>query len=91
MKTLKEEVAVYPLDSQVDVTIYEMILADSLKKLDAKQRTAIFLRFWQPYSIEQVAKHLKISWDAADCLIDQAVEKLRVEFKAHKYFKHELK
>ena len=89
MKALKEEIAVYPSDCHVDITKYEIILDDALKVLTEKQRLVIYLRFWQPYRIEQVSKHLKISWEAADRLIDQAVETLRQEFKAHKYYKRE--
>ncbi|MBL7555117.1 MAG: hypothetical protein JNM24_04780 [Bdellovibrionaceae bacterium] len=89
MRALKEEMAVHPSDCRIEIQRYEMILTDALKVLNERERIAIFLRFWQPCSIAQVASHLKISWEAADRLIDGAVEALRREFKNHKYYNHQ--
>lgn len=38
---------------------------------------AVFLRYWGPMTIEEIARHLRISWDDADALIERSHVKLR--------------
>ena len=53
-------------------TLYKQLLL-----LSWKQQLVIQLRFWENYSIYQVARELGISWKEADALIDSALLKLR--------------
>ena len=91
MRALKEELAINSNDQcSVDFQNYQLLLEDGLKQLDDNERKAIFLRFWQPYSIAQVATELRMSWEAADKLIDRAIGKLRESFRQHKYYRRSL-
>jgi DNA-directed RNA polymerase specialized sigma24 family protein len=84
MRALKEAQVVEPSDVTVPADQYQYLVEKGLRRLDELERRAIFLRFWQPYTIAQVADQMNMSWDDADRLIDQAVAKIRaviVEFK----------
>jgi len=59
---------------------YEQVLMAGLKKLDEMERKALFLRFWVPCSVGQIAIELKINWDLADHLINRSIAKLREHF-----------
>jgi DNA-directed RNA polymerase specialized sigma24 family protein len=59
----------------------ESQLLKSLKGLSEKERSAIFLRFWVPCSIEEVSRNMHISWSQADLLLESSLEKLRLDFK----------
>lgn len=84
MKALIQEVTSARQSKDVNLMdTYERILNEGLFALDDIERKAIFLRFWAPSSIEQVSKELKISWDAADQIINRSIEKLRVHFSTH--------
>lgn len=48
-----------------------------LVRLSWRQQIAIQLRFWENYSIFQVAFHLEISWKEADDLIESALSALK--------------
>ena len=61
------------------------LLLGGLKNLNEMERKAIFLRFWPPYSIAQVADELKVTWDHADEIINRAIEKLRRHFVKNKF------
>ena len=88
MRALKEELAIDSNDEcSVDFQNYPQLLADGLDQLDEFERKAIFLRFWQPYTIAQVAAELRMSWEASDKLIDRALGKLRESFRQHKYYR----
>lgn len=87
MRQLKEELVVNPSNLSVEVQNFQQILCDCLKDLNDLERKAIFLRFWQPYTICEVARELKTSWEQADILIDTAVSKLRRGFQNHPHYK----
>lgn len=88
MRALKEELVVSDLaPCSVELQHYLQILEDELKKLNQHERKAIYLRFWVPCTIAQVATELRVSWDAADSTIDNAVCKLRNGIRGHKYYK----
>lgn len=56
------------------------ILSHGLQVLTQSERKALYMRYWGPCSIAQVAVELRVSWDEADKLIDGAIEKLRDGF-----------
>lgn len=81
MKTLINEVV--NCDSNISdnpTFTYEQILIEGLQELNAVERKAIFLRFWVPCSIEQIATELKVSWDSADQIINGSINKLKNHF-----------
>jgi len=48
-----------------------------LRKLPAKQRYAITLKFWNEYSIDEIAKTLRISWHEANEIIEDGLSRLK--------------
>ena len=80
MRAIKEELVVTDCDIQVPVDQYMNWLELGFKKLNPDQRQAVVLRFWEPFSIAEVADHMRITWDQADRLIDSAVLKIREIF-----------
>lgn len=89
MRALKEEVVISDLEPcSVELQNYMQILESELPKLSRQERTAIYLRFWVPCTIAQVATELKVSWEAADAIIDMAVLKLRNGIREHKLSKN---
>ncbi|MES3038367.1 MAG: sigma factor-like helix-turn-helix DNA-binding protein [Bdellovibrionota bacterium] len=81
MKLLKEKMVVHSCDLKVPVDQYMQLLEIGLAQLSPQERKAIYLRFWEPFSIAEVARRMGLSWDEADLLIDQAVGKLRIQLK----------
>lgn len=55
-------------------------LLAALKGLPPQGQRAINLRFWENYTIEEIAEELCISWDEADLLIEQSIISLREHF-----------
>jgi len=89
MRALKEEVVISDLEPcSVELQNYMQILESELPKLNRQERTAIYLRFWVPCTIAQVATELKVSWEAADAIIDMAVLKLRNGIRERKLSKN---
>ena len=60
----------------VSINNYEE-LHKHLLRLSWRQQVAIQLRFWEEYSIFQVAYQLGISWKEADDLIEAALSNLK--------------
>jgi DNA-directed RNA polymerase specialized sigma24 family protein len=83
MRAIKEALVVNRSDLKVPADQYMQLLELGLKDLTATERRAIFLRFWEPSTIAQVADQMHITWDQADRLIDGAVEKIRETFRRH--------
>lgn len=52
-------------------------LLAALKGLPPQAQRAVFLRFWENFSIEEIADELRVSWDHADFLIDESIFCLR--------------
>ena len=84
MRALKEEVVLLPPEDTLGVAEYQHVLEKSLCALNEQERRAIFLRFWEPYTIAQVADQIGIAWEEADFLIDSAVRKIQKEIRKYK-------
>lgn len=56
-------------------------LSEALPKLEANERIAIYLRFWENLSIQEIAQFMKLSWHSVDQLINTALEFLRCEIE----------
>ncbi len=83
MRAIKEAIVVHQSDLKVPADQYIPLLELGIRGLTPTEKRAIFLRFWEPYTIAQVADQLCISWNQADRLIDGAVEKIRETFRRH--------
>ena len=83
MRAFKELEVVEPSEVTVGVDQYQHLVEKGLRRLGDEEKRAIYLRFWQPYTIAQVADQMNLSWDEADRLIDQAVAKIRSVFVDH--------
>ena len=81
MRSIKEELVVSPSELKVPVDQYMHLLELSIKELTPKERQAIFLRFWEPFTIAEVAQRMSLTWDQTDDLIDIAVGKIREIFR----------
>ena len=79
----KELRATGPSDLKVPAHKYQILVERGLKSLSVLERRALSLRFWQPYTIAQVADRMKLSWEEADRLIDIAVFKVRAVIRKH--------
>lgn len=83
MRALKEEHVVEPSDIRVRADHYQHLVEKGLARLNDLERRAVFLRFWRPYTIAQVADQMNMSWEEADRLIDRGVAKVRAVFAEH--------
>lgn len=73
-------------------SVEDQIIARSLsRKLRPRQKKAIVLRFWHDYSIFEVAKSLRVSWEEADKTIKDALAKLKQECMEQPHFSRTLK
>lgn len=73
-------------------SVEDQIIARSLsRKLRPRQRKAIILRFWHDYTIFEVAKSLRVSWEKADEIIKEALVKLKHECVEQPHFSKTLK
>lgn len=52
----------------------------AVTELSSVAQRAIYLRFWENYEIEEIAKELNISWDQADKLIENTLKDLKARF-----------
>ena len=52
-------------------------LLDALSILPPQAQRAIYLRFWENYTIEEISKHMRISWDQANRLIETSLRQLK--------------
>lgn len=84
MRALKEQLVMLPTDEALGIDEYQHVIEKALKVLDETERRVIFLRFWEPNTIAQVADMIGIAWEEADQLIDCAVQKIQKEIKKHK-------
>ena len=68
-------------------SLEDRIIARSLsRKLKPKQRCAVMLRFWHGCSILEVARSLGVTWDEADRMIKDALDKLKQGCTAQPHF-----
>ncbi len=58
-----------------------------LPLLTEDQRLAIYLRFWENYSIFEVSDFLNTSWDSANNLIENALTFLKTKLNEELEFK----
>lgn len=49
----------------------------ALTKLSPQGQRAIYLRFWENYTIEEISNVLKLTWDQADRLIESSLKELK--------------
>ena len=84
MRALKEEMVLLPTDNVLAVDEYQHVIEKALLALTETERQVIFLRFWEPYTIAQIADRIGASWEEADLLIDCAVRKIQREIGKHK-------
>lgn len=84
MRALKEDVVLLPTEDTLGVDEYQHVIEKALCVLNETERRAIFLRFWEPYTIAQVADQIGIAWEEADHLIDSAVRKIQKEVSKYK-------
>ena len=54
-----------------------MILNKLIKKLPLRHKTVIRLRFWDNQTIEEIAKAMRLTWNEANQLIEEAKILLR--------------
>lgn len=54
-----------------------MELVEALKGLDAVSQRAIYLRFWESLTIEEIASNLRMEWSEVDNLLNAAFKILR--------------
>ena len=52
-------------------------LFEALTSLSPSGQRAISLRFWEYYTIEEISKTLRISWDQTDKLIEKSLLELK--------------
>ncbi len=84
MRSLKEQMVMLPTQEALGIDEYQQVIEKALKALDETERRIIFLRFWEPHTIAQVADRIGVAWEEADQLIDCAVQKIQKEIKKHK-------
>ena len=53
-------------------------LREAMCYLSHKQRSVIYMRFWDNMTINEISRHVGLSWKSTDQLIDSAVNHLRV-------------
>lgn len=82
MRAAKESLVVSDCDLKVPITQYMNWLEFGLRGLTPLEKRALFLRFWEPFTIAQVADRMGLSWEGADQLIDLAVKKIRQSFRS---------
>ena len=72
----------------------KFVVLAAVQRLDQKSRLVIFLRFWDDYSIEEIAYELRLTWDDAQKLLNNSLLQLRrmiiFESSFEEYSKREL-
>lgn len=63
----------------------------ALRELSNGHRRAVYLRFWENQSIEDIAQTLGRSWNEVDDLLEEAFEKIRETCEEHQGFSRSLK
>lgn len=59
-----------------DVVVRED-LKSALLSLHVSAQRALYLRFWDAMTIEEIARDMRMSWDAVDQLINNSLETLK--------------
>lgn len=61
---------------------YDKVQVEAVRQyvtqLSPRELKAVFMRFWGPCSIEEIASELRVSWDLADEILNRAMKKLRI-------------
>lgn len=52
-------------------------LLQALQGLSPQSQRAIYLRFWENSTIEEISDELRLTWDEADFLIEESIFNLR--------------
>lgn len=81
MRLEKEMMVTEPCDLKVPAHKYQHLVEQGLRTLSVLERRALYLRYWQPYTIAEIADDMRLSWEEADKLIDRAVAKVRAAMR----------
>lgn len=73
----KEAATIVPYDLKIPCHLYQMAMEHALGRMTPLERRILILRFVEARPIARVADALDMSWNGADALIDEAVEKFR--------------
>lgn len=59
---------------------YEQIekLKEAMFYLSHKQRIVLYMRFWDNMTINEISRHIGMSWKSTDTFIDSAINHLRI-------------
>jgi DNA-directed RNA polymerase specialized sigma24 family protein len=82
MKSSKPETASLPkrhIDTRKDI----QTLRSLIPELDDDGVLAVYMRFWECMTIQEIAKVLGRTWDETDNLIERSIQNLREGFLAH--------
>ena len=63
------------------------LLRKAMEMIGDNQATALILRYWKNYYIEEVAQEMKLSWAQANKLIEQAQDEIKKILLKYKDFK----
>lgn len=83
MRLGKELMLINPSDLKVPFHEYQHLIGLGVRTLGDLERRVLILRFGQFLTIAEVADRMRITWEEADGLIDQAVEKVHRVMKRH--------
>ena len=64
-------------------------LQNALEALNFDAQKALYLRFWESMSIDEIARELKIEWKDADLLLTNSIKILRSHMKDTKATSHD--
>lgn len=69
-----------------DKSNFKIDIMNQLKKINAQQRTAIYLYYFEGFSIKEISKIMKIKENTVKSHLKRAKQKLRINIeKEHKY------
>lgn len=66
----------------------QAILRAGVNKLSLIDRQIVIYRFWENYSIQEIAESFEMTWDEVDQSINSSMEKLKQFYLAHKNKSH---
>lgn len=69
-------------------TVESKDLQKALLNLSLPSQRMLFLRFWESMTIEEIADEMRMTWDAADLAINNALAALRKNMLGRKSKNH---
>jgi RNA polymerase sigma factor (sigma-70 family) len=70
------------LDEGEDQVVIRLTLKDALDRLPARQRTAVYLRYWEGLSTQSIAQSLRVPAGTVRSDLTRAVKRLRADLRA---------